>query len=481
MAIFARRPPLTVLSRRELLLGVMVAGVTAIIAFAGIYKLGTVGIFSPLVVMLAVILLVRPVAAVAFVLVLTILCEGPSFGIFTFTSKIYSFVYKDISLLDVLVALAIASVGLDLMRHRRRLRVPRPLGVPLVTLALAMITGVVVGHAAGASLRFAVASENVLGYLLLLPIAICNLDLDRRQITRILTLALALASVKAVLGLIEVAAHRGSPIEGIAQLTYYEPAANWLIMIAILIIFAVIVARGKPPRWMLLATPLLIACLLLSYRRSFWIATVLGLLLVLMLGTTPMGRRLLVVASLAVAVAILLLGSTNFQAQSPIVKRAVSLAPAKLNASVEDRYRLDERANVLAEIRMHPIAGLGVTIPWAATAQTLSVEGEATGRQYVHFAALWFWLKLGVLGLCAYVGFMIGSMCLAYQAWRASREPLLSAFALASLCGIVGLLVMDTTGSFTGVDARFTVLFATQVGLLALIVRTAGSAPAGSV
>ena len=34
-------------------------------------------------------------------------------------------------------------------------------------------------------------------------------------------------------------------------------------------------------------------------------------------------------------------------------------------------------------------------------------------------------------------------------------------------------MVIDTTASFTGVEPRFTVLFAAQVGLLALIVRTA--------
>jgi hypothetical protein len=246
-------------------------------------------------------------------------------------------------------------------------------------------------------------------------------------------------------------------------------------MIAILGVFAAALARAKLPLWTLLASPLLIACLLLSYRRSFWIGAVLGLLLVLMLGTSPVGRRLLVPAGLGVAAAIWLLGSINFQGGIPIVKRAVSLAPSKLQASAEDRYRLDERANVLAEIRAHPISGLGMAIPWAATAQTLPLEGQKEGRQYVHFAALWFWLKLGVLGLCAYVGFMLGGMWLAWQAWRESSEPLLRAFGLASLCGIVGLLAIDTTASFTGVDVRFTVLFATQIGLLALIAMTAGA------
>ncbi len=134
---------------------------------------------------------------------------------------------------------------------------------------------------------------------------------------------------------------------------------------------------------------------------------------------------------------------------------------------------------MLAEIWAHPIAGLGVTIPWAATAQTLPLESaqQGAGRQYVHFAALWFWLKLGVLGLLAYVGVMLGSMWVAWQAWRRSSEPLLRAFGLASLCAMAGLLVMDTTASFTGVEPRFTVLFATQVGLLALIAKLA-TAPA---
>ena len=108
----------------------------------------------------------------------------------------------------------------------------------------------------------------------------------------------------------------------------------------------------------------------------------------------------------------------------------------------------------------------------AATTRPLPVEHEE-GRQYVHFAALWFWLKLGILGLFAYVAIILGSMALAWQAWRATREPLMRAFALASLAGIAGLVAIDTTASYTGVDPRFTVLFATQLGILALLVRFA--------
>ncbi len=456
------------------------AALTALLALAGVHKLGTAGVLLPLGLALTVILISRPVFAVGLVLALTILCEGPTFGFLTFTSNLYDSLYKDFTVLDLFVALAVLAVALDVMRNGRPLWLPRPLLLPLSVLALAMLAGIITGHASGASLRFAVFSEDVLAYLLLLPLTVANLDVDRALLMRVLRWVMALALLKAVLGLVEVFGHYGLPIEGATTLSYYEPASNWLIMIALLTIFAMLLARVRPPLWMLLGSPLLITCLVLSYRRSFWIGTVLALLLVLLLGTSASGRRLLIPASLGVIAAIWLLGSIHFQSQLPVVKRLSSLSPAKLESNVQDRYRLDERANVLGEIEAHPITGLGVTIPWAATVQPLSVEHEG-GRQYVHFAALWFWLKLGILGLLAYVGMLVGSMIMAWQAWRLSSEPLLRAFALASLCGMAGLVAMDTTASFTGVDPRFTVLFASQVGLLALAVRTAGPQAAESV
>jgi O-Antigen ligase len=475
VAVVARRLRLPALDGGELLLAAALGVLTALVAFAGVHKLGTTGLFVPLMLVLGGIMLSRPLAAVTLVVGLAVLCEGPSFGLLTFTTHLYTQVYRDISLLDVLVAVALLAVALDMLRHRRALQVPRPLALPLAILALAMVAGVVTGRAAGATLRFAVASENVLAYLLLVPVAVANLDLDRDQIARLLSGAMALAIVKAVLGLIEVAGHYGAAIEGTSTLTYYEPVANWLIMLAMLTVFAAVLARARLPSWMLFGSPLLVACLLLSYRRSFWIGAVLGLLLTLMLGTSSAGRRLLVPAALGVLAAILLLGSVNFQSQDPIVKRVSSLAPSKLETNIQDSYRIDERANVLGAIGEHPITGLGVTIPWSATVQPLSVEHEE-GRQYVHFAALWFWMKLGVLGLFAYIGVIAGSMLLAWQAWRRSREPLLRAFGLASLCGIAGLVAIDTTASFTGVEPRFTLLFGMQVGLLALIARTADCA-----
>ena len=297
------------------------AAMLALLVAAGVRELGPVGLLLPVALVIAAILVTRPVLTLALVVGLTIFCEGPEFGLFSFSSNLYLQLYKGLSLLDVLVALVVISAFLDVLRNERPLRVPRPLAVGLVMLALAMLAGAYVGHKAGTSLRFSVFSEHVLFYLLLVPLAIANLDLDARQIKRMLAGAMVLAVVKAIMGLVEIALRLGKPIEGSARLTYYEPTANWVIMIALLAIVAALLLRVTRPRWILLSSPLLIACLLFSYRRSFWIAAVLGLLLVILFGTSPIGRRLLVPASLAMAVAIWLLGSLNFQSNLPLVKR----------------------------------------------------------------------------------------------------------------------------------------------------------------
>jgi hypothetical protein len=448
--------------------------VTALVELAGVRLMGTKGLFVPLAVVVVVILLRSPVAAISLVVALAVVCEGPTFGIFGFTGKLYKEFYKGLTPLDVVVALGILSVVLDLMRRHAAPRLPRSLALPLAVLALAMIAGIVTGRAGGASMRDVVLSEHVLGYLLLLPLAVVNLDLDRRAIAVLLQGALGLALIKAALGVAVVVSAQGDSLDASSTLSYYEPTANWLILIAILGVVAAVVGRLQPPRWLVVGgAPLLIASLALSYRRSFWIAAGLGLLLVVLLGSSPLGRRMLLPVGLLVAAAIWLLGSVPFQSQSPIVRRAESLSPTQIQSTAEDRYRLDERANVVAELRKHPVQGLGLTIPWTASARALPVEHPG-GRDYVHFAALWFWLKLGILGLIAYASILLSALLLAWRTWRRNETPLLRCFGLASLSAVAGLAVIETTASFTGIDARFTVLFAAQLGLLTTLARPPG-------
>ena len=67
---------------------------------------------------------------VTAVVALTVLCEGPSFGILTFSSHLYVQVYKDVSALDLFVVLAVVAVAFDLIRSGRSLYVPPLLSFP---------------------------------------------------------------------------------------------------------------------------------------------------------------------------------------------------------------------------------------------------------------------------------------------------------------------------------------------------------------
>ena len=79
-------------------------------------RLGGVGLFVPLLLVGAVLLVRRPIAAVALAVAMPILCEGPTFGIPVMT-KLYNPVFKQLTALDLLVALAAIAVALDLIRR----------------------------------------------------------------------------------------------------------------------------------------------------------------------------------------------------------------------------------------------------------------------------------------------------------------------------------------------------------------------------
>ena len=258
-----------------------------------------------------------------------------------------------------------------------------------------------------------------------------------------------------------------------AAITYYEPAANFLMMLLVLGVLAAVVMRARLPLWVLLGTPLMLASLALSYRRSFWIGVVLGALLVVVLGSSPLGRRLLLPTAALVGVAIWLLSSVGFQAQTqgPLVARVESLRPSQVEANAEDRYRFDERANVLAELRAHPVTGLGLAVPWSSAARPLPVEHD-DGRDYVHSVVLWYWLKLGLIGLAGYLGLMVAAAMLAWRVWRGGPDVLMRAAGLASLATLLALAVIETTASFSGVDLRFTIVLGMLLGLLAVLGRT---------
>jgi hypothetical protein len=448
------------------------AGTAATVALmaAAALRYGPGAMALPLVGVAALALLQWPRVAVGLVVALMVLCEGRDDDLVGFANFVYDPLPLGPTPMECLLALAVLAVLTARLRDERPLRLAGPLTVPLVLVVLATVAGLVTGAFAGVGPQDLAFASRQLAWLAIVPLLVVNVVETERDVRGALAFAAVLALAKAVLGLVSVAAGVGVVVDG-AHITYYDPTANWLVLLAILGVVAALMMRARVPIWLIAGSPLLVLALTLSFRRSFWIGLALGVLLVLVLGSRPLGRRLVLVSAVLLAAAIWALSFQPFQGEAPLVERARSLQPAEVESSAQDRYRLDELANVTAEIGRQPITGLGLGVEWTAT-HPLGIDHE-NGRNYTHVVALWWWLKLGILGLLAYVAMLGTLLAMAWQVWRRSADRLFSAVGLALFAGFVSIAAVETVGSFTGVDPRFSALVGAAGGLLVVVRRLA--------
>jgi O-Antigen ligase len=444
------------------------AAALAVLALAAV-RYGAHALALPLVAVAALALIQRARFAVALAVAVPVLIEGSSED-FLGIPRLYDPFAFGLTPTEMLLGLAVLAVLLDRMRAERPLRLAGPLTVPLALVVLATVAGVVTARFNGVNTMDIVFAARQLVWLPLVPLLVVNVVETPRQLRGALAFGAGLAVVKAALGVAGVVAGVGLVVDD-ATITYYEPTANWLVLLALLGVWAALLTRGRPPGWLVAAAPLLVLSLALSFRRSFWVGAVLALLLVFLIGSRPLGRRVVAVTAVLLALAAWTVSLQPLQTETPIVERARSLEPSKVESNAQDRYRLDELRNVTASIRDHPVTGLGLGGKWAAV-HPLAIEHE-NGRGYTHVVALWWWMKLGILGLIAYLA-LIGTMLrTSWQVWRRSADRLLAATGLGIFCGVLALGVVETVGSFTGVDPRFTALVGAVVGLLAVMRRLA--------
>jgi hypothetical protein len=447
---------------------VAAAGALAFFTLAAV-RFGTAALALPLAAVVALALIQRARLTVALVVGAMVLVEGSNEDFLGFRG-LYDPVRLGLTPTEGLLGLAVLAVLLDRMRAGRPLRLAGPLTLPLALVVLATVAGAVTGTFDGVSAKDVMFAARQLAWLVIVPLLVVNVVETPRQLRGALAFAAGLATVKAAIGVAGVVAGVGLVVEG-STISYYEPTANWLILLAILIVGAALLMRARPPAWVVAATPLLILSLALSFRRSFWIGAVLGILLVVLLAWRPTGRRIVVVGALLLGVAAWTASLEPVQTETPIVERATSLQPSKVESNAQDRYRIDELRNVTAEIRAHPVTGLGLGGQWAAI-HPLGIEHE-NGRGYTHVVALWWWLKLGILGVIAYLAVIGTMLAMGWQVWRRSSDRLFAAAGLGTFCGVLALVIVESVGSFTGIDPRFTALVGGVAGLLVVLRRLA--------
>ena len=461
-----RRPPVTGPPASANLLVVITAIGGPLLFLAVAYRFGPVMAVG---VVVAPLLLVNARVTLLLAMGMFLIAEGdPGWGLAVIGEKIYTGA-PFMTPFELVLWMSFGAMLVDIWVKGKSFRLPDPFAVPLALVVVALIFGLANGWMSGNVQAFAVKSNiETIAPLFVIPVVVVNVLRTREDLLLALKIFVGIAIFKGVLGLVLLAVKPGQSSPGLPPLTYYEPTTNWLLMAFLLAVTASLLSKVKLSRWVLAGTPFVFACLLLSYRRTYWIATTVGLLFVLVLSSGRVGRRLLVPAAVVVAAVGVLVYTTGAATdfQGPIVKRAQSLDPSKLRANEQDRYRLAERANVIHDLKQHPIDGIGVGVEWSAT-KPLPFE-IPLARQYTHTAFLWFWLRMGILGALAYLTLIVSAIWCGLYVWRRHPDPRIRVAALAAGIGVLGLAIVELASTVIGPDQRGTALIGLVMGLLAV-------------
>lgn len=454
------------------IVGLAAAG-TALLTLGAVLVVGVPGLLLPLAVV-GLLACVRwpalPVGALVFLAVVVDNVVGAGKG--PFAEQLYTG-FGGVSPYELLVYLSVACVTLDCVRRRRLPPVPWEVGAALCLLGAAFLVGSIVGYASGAGVMTQVDGwRNVLPTLVAIPLIAAVLPPER--VRAVLLAGAVLIVVKAFTAL-ALTARSGLGIEGIV---FYEPTANWLFLLYMLVVMAAGLRGVRLPWWVWAALPFVTIAFVVGLKRSLWLGGVVGVALVLVLGLSRVGRRLAAPALVVTGVLVWILVSSGVSAplQGPVAQRVSSLNPTEITANAQDRYRLDERANVWAEIRREPLTGLGQGVQWRAI-QPLGIEHE-DARNYVHFALLWFWMKYSLLGAIAYAALLLAVTIVGVRVARRRDDPLIAAAGLGIVAAVVSLAVAELTVTWMGADARFSLVFGAAVAVLCVMDRSAAR-PAG--
>jgi hypothetical protein len=411
----------------------------------------------------ALVLLERPAVVLAGVLAAAVLFENESQSLVPAVSEFYR---GPPSALDLMLGVVIAGLAVHVVSRRTTLLLPGRFTLPLVLLATGACAGIVNGRLADANRAALLIDLRGVVYLVVVPVLVASLLSTPRAVRLAVGAAAVIALVKGLEGLATWALGAGRSVEG-TTLTFYAAGANFFLVLFVAGVVAALVMRVPVPLWTKLAALLGVAVIVLSFRRSFWIAlpvATFGAVLV----ASGARLRLLVVPAVAVLAVASYVAVTTYggpQLSGPVAERFQELSPTHVRSDPFDRYRFDEAKNVRAELRAHPLAGIGLGVPWTVR-YPLPVELDG-GRYYTHVVLFWFWLKLGLAGAVAYVWLMVAAVAAGLRIWRRHADPLVRAAAVAVAATLPALAVAETTGSFTGADPRFSVIVGGIVGWLA--------------
>src|SRR5690349_3754774 len=235
---------------------VLIAGAAgfglAILMGALVHKLGLTGLIVPAALVVAAVALTRPGWMAILVFAAAVMVERGSGGLITIGNFVYSARFHHmVTPIEMVMIVLFAGVLLARSARREAFRLGGPFGPPLAVMFTAYLVGLVVGHANGAKFSEVIDAIRPFGFLFFLPILLDNVLEDEAMLRRAVTIFAGLAIAKGLFGIISLAIGQSASSlgEGGTALTYYEPAANFVTMLLVLMVIAARMRHVVLPLW----------------------------------------------------------------------------------------------------------------------------------------------------------------------------------------------------------------------------------------
>jgi O-antigen ligase len=197
--------------------------------------------------------------------------------------------------------------------------------------------------------------------------------------------------------------------------------------------------RGRRQRGIVIAVLVLNAVsLLLTFERTFWVATAVAVILVGLRSGRAQRLRVLLSITLCVVIGISVLAAVSPTTLQTAEQRLLSIGQYQTDNSV--RYRAVESGFVLAKIRAKPLLGwgLGDTIWWGQPWEQVPPSAQS----YTHVGYLWLFWREGLLG-----GGVVLFLLALSAVWpgKARAGRLVTAIRTGCQASILALFIVDFT------------------------------------
>jgi len=317
-------------------------------------------------------------------------------------------------------------------------------------------------------------------------------DLDR-LIAAVLILAVAVSMamiVQLFVGSdIAIVNGRVEPItaEGGQSSTRIIPGGRYLILVGSWLFTALIgLVRGRRPLQYYVGWALTSVAVLLTFNRSFFVASAL-VFAIMAVVSTPWQRRKLAGAiggagAIAIIVVACVLAGPANQVRDTVVSyldRIASLGDSDTyDAALTDsgwtvsslEFRRIENEYAAEHLDPPPLLGLGAGASYRPFDDRLDSEDFPDGDRYIHNGHLWVILKAGVLGYAALLVAYAATAGWGWRVWRRARDPRDQAIGLVFALAVPSLLTISIVDPALA-DVAWAPLFGIIAGWTAIVAR----------